>query len=198
VFDHQLTGGDGRDFLWAIFGNDTLSGGLGSDTLVGGFGSDTLIGDPGYQRVPSPVPGAENVNDFLSGGPGNDTLWGDGQFRSDFGGNDTLHGGKGNDHLYGDLGNDQLYGDRGADTMTGGLGADSFHTGTDRATDVITDFNPAEDKLVLAYHQHVLSITSPDGTYVDIKLSGGAEVILQNLHLPDLRDPSHVAWIIGG
>lgn len=198
MFDHQLTGGDGRDFLWAIFGNDTLAGGLGSDTLIGGFGSDTLIGDPGYQRVPSPVPGANVVNDFLSGGPGNDTLWGDGQFRSDFGGADTLHGGKGNDRLDGGPGNDQLYGDKGADTMTGGDGADHFHAGTDRATDLITDFNTAEgDKLVLAHGQHVVSITynSVNGA-ADVHLTGGAEVIVQPLGVNAF--PHDSSWIIGG
>jgi hypothetical protein len=65
------------------------------------------------------------------------------------GGDDTLIGGNGIDRLYGGGGND---------TLTGGAGADRFvfsmagvdNTARHDGSDVITDFNVAEDKLVLA------------------------------------------------
>jgi Ca2+-binding RTX toxin-like protein len=81
-------GNDVDNQIFALAGNDTLSGGLGDDRLHGDTGNDTLNGGAG--------------DDTLYGGTGNDTLNGDAD-------NDQLHGGSGADTLNGGAGDDGLY-----------------------------------------------------------------------------------------
>ncbi|MDW8177974.1 MAG: 5'-nucleotidase C-terminal domain-containing protein [Gloeomargarita sp. SKYBB_i_bin120] len=107
--------------------------------ITDGDGNGTLTGGPG--------------NDHFSGALGNDTLSGNE-------GDDILDGGAGNDVLNGGAGNDTLQGGPGDDTLTGGAGRDRFifsapsPSATTAVTtligiDTITDFNPAEDTIVL-------------------------------------------------
>ncbi len=107
---------------FSLIGNDIRF--TAGSTWTGGTGDDTKNGTSG--------------NDTLVGGAGNDVLNG-------LAGNDTLDGG---------IGNDKLTGGTGYDTMTGGDGADTFFFNTAQDSgvglvnrDVITDFNPAADKL---------------------------------------------------
>jgi Ca2+-binding RTX toxin-like protein len=58
---------------------------------------------------------------------------------------DKIDGGRGNDFIYGEGGNDIL---------TGGAGADVFVLSVGGGHDVVTDFNPAEDILVLDFGGH--------------------------------------------
>jgi hypothetical protein len=96
-------------------------------------------------------------NNVFNGMSGNDTLLG-------FGGNDWLGGGSGNDSLNGGAGQDLISGGIGADTLAGGPDADTFQfvsqyetagsdpSGIDYAnTDVILDFNPAQDTIDVHY-----------------------------------------------
>ncbi len=83
--------------IFALGGNDSITGGTGNDTLWGGAGNDTL-----------------------NGGQGNDVLYGEGD-------NDSLLGGLGNDTLDGGSGNDTLNGQDGEDSMTGGAGNDTYY-----------------------------------------------------------------------
>jgi len=131
-----LTGGSGRDRLWGDAGDDTLSGGAGPDSLLGSDGNDTLSGGTHVDK--------------LLGGAGDDTLFGDegNDILRGYKGNDTLYGGDGDDTLDGGAGRDVLYGGDGTDTMTGGSGADTFHVGMGQGQ-VITDFNPTEDRIVI-------------------------------------------------
>ena len=132
-----LSGNDfltGLDFPNTYFGNqgeDTLLGEGGNDELIGGKGSDSLVGGIG--------------NDFLSGNNDNDILLGGD-------GDDTLRGGKQDDILSGGAGNDLLNGDSGLDILTGGAGNDIFvlqDTATELSqADLITDFT-SEDKIKL-------------------------------------------------
>jgi hypothetical protein len=70
----------------------------------------------------------------------------------------TSNSGHGNDTLLGGNGSDRLYGGAGNDTLTGGAGVDRFvfsmagvdNTSGNDGNDIITDFNVAEDRLVLA------------------------------------------------
>ena len=62
---------------------------------------------------------------------------------------DNLIGRAGQDALSGGLGADLLLDGAGADTLTGGQGRDTFILAADGTTDIITDFNAAEDKLDL-------------------------------------------------
>ena len=132
-----LSGNDfltGLDFPNTYFGNqgeDTLLGEGGNDELIGGKGSDSIAGGTG--------------NDFLSGNNDNDILLGGD-------GDDTLRGGKQDDILSGGAGDDVLNGDAGFDLLTGGTGGDRFVL-QDLVTelsqaDVILDFTAA-DKIQL-------------------------------------------------
>lgn len=92
------------------------------------------------------VNGSGTVSDVINGQGGDDTLNG-------LGGNDLLRGGVGNDTLIGGAGNDILIGGADDDTLTGDIGLDQFvyQVLSDQGvnSDIITDFNPSQDKLVL-------------------------------------------------
>ena len=95
------------------------------------FESQSVFGDSKDNKIETGA-GA----DFLSGGGGNDILL-------SAGGDDLISGGGGDDRI--DAG-------AGSDTIEGGPGADSFifrdFNAPDR--DVIRDFNPTQDKVILA------------------------------------------------
>ncbi|CAH1208159.1 hypothetical protein PAECIP111893_02849 [Paenibacillus plantiphilus] len=98
-------GGEERNVMSGLGGDDRLNGGGGNDTLDGGSGHDLLDGGAG--------------NDTLAGGSGNDTLYG----RD---GDDSLSGDEGADQLYGNNGNDLLDGGAGNDNLEGGAGNDTY------------------------------------------------------------------------
>ncbi|WP_088891037.1 DUF4347 domain-containing protein [Leptolyngbya ohadii] len=103
--------------------NDAVWGLGGNDRLQGGGGNDYLSGDTG--------------KDILEGGTGND----------------LTSGGRGNDILSGGTGNDVLLGRQGTDRITTGSGRDkvSFEQVTNgKSADVITDFNPRADQIVIS------------------------------------------------
>jgi Ca2+-binding RTX toxin-like protein len=95
---------------------------VGALQMQGGAGPDSFVG---------------SINDdWIKGGDGDDYLEG-------YAGNDRLEGG---------AGNDTLYGGTGSDVLTGGAGADRFlfSKALDiSGVDVISDFGPQEDKIVL-------------------------------------------------
>jgi Ca2+-binding RTX toxin-like protein len=63
-------------------------------------------------------------------------------------GNDNLSGSNGDDTLIRGSGNDTLCGGFGSDELTGGSGSDYFfYNYLAEGGDIITDFNPAEDRL---------------------------------------------------
>ena len=64
---------------------------------------------------------------------------------------DSLHGSMAADTIDGGKGNDFIYGEGGDDTLTGGAGADVFVISPGGGHDVVTDYNPAEDILVLDF-----------------------------------------------
>ncbi|WP_298625103.1 DUF5801 repeats-in-toxin domain-containing protein [uncultured Legionella sp.] len=149
-----ILGSDLNDVLVGLFGDDDMLGYGGDDTLIGGDGNDLLVGDAGNDTL---IGG--NGSDNLRGGDGNDLLRGDAgnDLLVGNGGDDVLEGGDGKDVLAGLTGNDVLIGGRGDDTLTGGAGMDLFKwEADDHGTegmphfDVITDFNPAEDKIDLS------------------------------------------------
>lgn len=162
--DDRVFGGDGSDLLYGgkdndtLFGedgNDTLFGDLEDDVLQGGTGDDLLFGGDGNDNL-----SGDNGNDNLLGLEGNDTLFGD--IGDDFvngnqgndevqggDGADTLHGGQGDDNLVGGTDTDFLWGDKGTDTLTGGTGSDRFVLQSFAGADLITDYDDAEDFLVI-------------------------------------------------
>jgi VCBS repeat-containing protein len=101
-----------------------------SSTIYGGAGNDTIFGNNGDDRI--------------YGGSGDDVLWGQA-------GNDTLYGGSGNDQLLGRLMKDVLVGGLGNDTIETGFGNDIVgYASLDDGLDVITDFDPAHDRIDLS------------------------------------------------
>ncbi|WP_405118281.1 calcium-binding protein [Pseudomonas leptonychotis] len=81
----QLAGGQERDLVHGLAGNDTLFGMGGNDQLEGGDGNDYLSGGNGSQ--------SGSGDDILIGGIGNDVLDGED-------GDDQLTGGVGDDNYY--------------------------------------------------------------------------------------------------
>lgn len=117
------------DSLFALRGNDVVTGSSGSETMFAGKDNDQLMGEGG--------------NDDLNGNNGEDLVLGDA-------GNDTVRGGKDSDVVIGGGGNDEVYGDRGEDMIIGNAGADTFVLFADSTLppdsigDQLIDFNPAE------------------------------------------------------
>jgi Ca2+-binding RTX toxin-like protein len=124
--EDTLAGGDDQDSLNGGDGRDVLYGEQGADTLDGGRGSDVVIGGLGDDRVSG---GTTTANDLLEGNAGNDTLLdGNGADTLSGGdGNDSMNGGAQNNLLDGGNGNDTLIAGPGADTMLGGAGNDSLN-----------------------------------------------------------------------
>lgn len=81
----QLAGGQERDLVRGLAGNDTLFGMGGNDQIEGGDGNDYLSGGNGSQ--------SGSGDDILVGGIGNDVLDGED-------GDDQLTGGAGDDQYY--------------------------------------------------------------------------------------------------
>ena len=109
--------------------DELLIGGNSVDLLFGGQGNDIIFGRGG--------------TDLLFGGEGIDVLFGGT-------GDDLLVGQQGIDFLFGQQGNDILVGSRGNDVLLGGSGNDAFVYDLEQnGTDIIIDFNPLEDLIVL-------------------------------------------------
>jgi hypothetical protein len=64
-------------------------------------------------------------------------------------GDDLVRGGRHSDKLFGGAGNDMLFGGKGKDILVGGSGLDSFLFRDLAKVDKISDFNPADDILVI-------------------------------------------------
>ena len=170
-----MSGTTGEDYLDGRDGADTLAGGPGADTLHGGRGDDVVIGGLGddaiWGHIGNDILFGDAGDDLLEGGDGNDRLvGGDGHDELSGGaGDDWLQGGDGHDTLMGGAGHDRIDGrDQGADFLNGGAGDDTILAGEgdtigggpgadriiisiDDAGSLITDFDPAADRLEIAY-----------------------------------------------
>ncbi len=147
LLEEAITSSD-RNQLYGGLGDDVVIGGGEADSIGGGKGSDFLLGRDGADIVWG---GHDDGNDTLHGDGGSDTLFGSG-------GNDWLAGSSGMDFLFGGAGGDvldggddadSLFGGAGNDTISGGSGADAFFFAGNHGVDIITDFDPAEDRLFL-------------------------------------------------
>lgn len=167
-------GGDHNDVLTGGGGNDLLMGGNGKDTLTGGGGADTLAGG--------------NGKDLILGGDGNDRLIG--------GGYSDCPCEHGHDDDYGDKDGgdapDTLNGGAGDDTLTGGHGPDRFVFDYGFGHDVITDFDPHTDKIVVDHNMWAsFADVTAHATQVgaDVVLTsdfGGYTITLQNVKIASL------------
>ncbi len=142
VDDDLIEGLDGSDTLLGNTGDDNLSATGDRNILLGNEGNDTLFGLGGG-------------NDSLVGGEGDDVIFTES-------GNSTLIGGEGDDSLSSNGGNNIIQGNGGDDILIssaggnillGGAGSDRFNLfisdTADRDIDIISDFHPGEDRILL-------------------------------------------------
>ncbi|MEM9244322.1 MAG: DUF4347 domain-containing protein [Cyanobacteria bacterium P01_F01_bin.153] len=157
----SINGNGGDDVIVGSVQNDRLNGGQGNDRLLGNGGNDLMGGDRG--------------DDHLFGNRGDDQLNGGD-------GNDLLQGGRGNDTLTGGDGNDRLLGELGDDLLIGGSGQDQFVVMPGSGNDAITDFDPANDAIMLSggLTPAAVQITAIDANNTRLVFDGGS-VTLQNL-----------------
>jgi Ca2+-binding RTX toxin-like protein len=160
-------------------GNDTIVGSGAADTLMGGQGDDLLFA--GYLNTPFAVTidlvgSSDDAPAVLEGNLGNDFIVG-GR------GADLLVGGLGDDTLLGNDGADLLVGDFGSDVLTGGAGSDRFFLRPSDGLDIITDFEPERDLIVLG--QDIFEVDSLLVNFDRIELPGyisltqqGADVLV--------------------
>ncbi len=92
-----------------------------------------------------------------------------------------ITGTKGNDRLFGTAGDDLIRGGDGNDRLTGRSGADTFVFGADardgnRDSDVITDFNAAEDTILFEAGARI-GFVEQRGADLFIQLKGGRDSI---------------------
>lgn len=98
--DDFVTGGSENNRFFGNSGNDTLVGGGGSDFLIGNAGADSVLGGTGADQI---FAGADDQgDDWIDGEGGNDVIGGGD-------GNDTLYGGAGQDTVYGGAGDEKIY-----------------------------------------------------------------------------------------
>lgn len=112
---------------------------------------------------------------IIEGTEGDDTLVGTEE-------SDNIFGNAGDDELSGDAGNDVLVGGEGSDTLTGGSGSDVFIIDSKVGDDVITDFNPAEDKIDLMPTNITFDDLSADHTSNGLLVSwDGGSLLLKDV-----------------
>ncbi|MEM1167890.1 MAG: hypothetical protein AAGJ08_02045 [Cyanobacteria bacterium P01_H01_bin.35] len=165
-----INGGEGNDIINGGKGNDTINGGKGNDTFV--FDTDVALGSDVINTttekelysitldfssttntnnkiaIDLTETGSQKVNNNLT------LSLGEGLIDEVQGtaGNDTITGNDERNLLVGNGGNDKLTGGWGNDTLTGGNGADTFYLSigfSSRSKDIITDFDPATEKIVI-------------------------------------------------
>ncbi|MBU1567845.1 MAG: hypothetical protein KJ630_19740 [Proteobacteria bacterium] len=116
----NVTGSDGRDFLFGLTNSDTLSGGAGDDTI---YGWDIRYQHGETQWLAYLPPATVDMGgDILSGGSGNDYIIG-------AMGADIIDGGDDDDILSGKEGADVIFGGQGKDVLLGGGGNDVLQGG---------------------------------------------------------------------
>lgn len=175
--DDRLYGQEGSDIIKGRGGDDLINGGTSGDTLFGNEGNDRFIATSGTDRInggsgidaldfilikPGVTISLAEGRATFSGGkdPGGkviftsvenvfgtekrDTLTGDEE-------NNTLGGRGGDDTIAGAGGDDVIGGGTGHDVLTGGAGSDVFYFDEFASgdSDVITDFDVAEDRIAL-------------------------------------------------
>ncbi|MEG6549249.1 FecR domain-containing protein [Desulfocurvibacter africanus] len=174
----SLFGSAGDDTLDGGQGNDTIDGGLGSDVIIGGSGNDWVSYESYYSYsfqgmsidlvngACSLDTSSEDTDQFsaienVEGSEYGDEICGDslGNTLYSLGGSDTISGGAGSDFINGGEGIDTLYGNAGADTfyfdnMEDGFSVDTHISFSGQQGDLIKDFTPGQDKILLDSSQY--------------------------------------------
>ena len=152
------------DYLVGTDNDDTLFGGDGNDTIRGGNGNDTIVGGSGTDILEEQIDGDITISDgqllargidffseieivSIKTGAGNNTI--DASAVTEVRVNVESLNGK--DTVVGGSQNDTLLGGNGIDNLTGGTGADDFvYQNINQRNDLITDFQPGEDRILVS------------------------------------------------
>lgn len=132
--DDVLFGEADADLLFGRDGGDQIFGGEGDDTLSGGDGNDLLVGGDG--------------GDVIYGGAGDDNIF-DSRYDNSFADENRA------DVIVAGDGDDGIVIEDGINLVSLGAGADHVMVYTESGDDpgaVITDFDPAEDGLLIGVH----------------------------------------------
>lgn len=178
---------EGRQFVIAGNGDDTIFAGGAPDTVEGGNGGDMIDGGGGPDR--------------LLGGNGADVLL----------------GGGGPDVIIGGNGKDTLVGGPGPDTLTGGNGADVFVLSTDEGhddghassllalagggpgggghgIDTITDFTPGLDTIAIETDRPLDFADGPAAFSIWLEQDGADTILRADLDgIVDGGEPAEIA-----
>lgn len=165
-----------RIAVLAAFVAGTLTTAAIAKEITGTPGDDLIAGTPEPDRIVA-LEGHDDVqgrggDDVMDGGPGDDELF----------------AGPGNDRVDGGPGDDYLDGREGDDTLTGGPGRDLFaywarnyDQPVDNGADVITDFDGAEDVIVLDKFPRAEVAVRVEGGDTVIDLPGPARITLRGV-----------------
>ena len=197
-----LDGGDGDDFFSGREGNDTVLGGACADTVFGDAGTDLIdysdaTGSVEVRLFNTRVSLNEAAGDRLFGienvttGDFNDKLIGDAVAN-------VLDGGDGDDFFSGREGNDTIIGGAGDDTIFGEAGADLFVVSAGFESDVIFDFDEAEDRVDVSAFSSIsdfddlVAISSSNGQDLTFDFGAGDILTLINTSINDLSDANFI------
>ena len=196
AFDDGLFGNNEANEIRGGAGNDVIHGFAGDDTLDGGEGIDTALftAGPGDVTVDLELQGVAQD----TGAAGVDTLIGIENVNGSAVGNDTLLGDAGANQLFGNGGNDTLNGRGANDVLIGGEGTDTFVFEQGTASDTVTDFTFADERLDVAAffadQATALAAARQDGddTVVDLDVGAGDEVRLVGVDVNDLQTENFI------
>lgn len=185
-----LQGDDGNDSVRGLDGDDLIYGGAGSDDVNGNVGNDTVYGGANADLVRGGrgsdlIYGEEGDDAHVNGNIGADTVYGGN-------GNDQVFGGQDQDVLYGGAGDDLLSGDLGDDTLFGGEGVDRFQIRVGGGNDVISDFSPGID-LILLTPGTTWTERSDNGA-ARVELSDGSSLLLAGI----VHEAFSASWVAFG
>lgn len=175
--------GEDRD-LTEIYDQSAIqTDGTDGGTDDGDTGSDI----PPVEPVDQDIIGTSKADD-LEGGAGDDEMRGGKGMDELFGGdgNDVLSGNKGHDYIEGGDGDDLITGGKGHDELLGGEGADTFVFKGRFGSDVIKDFDVAEDELVLANNAQFTVTEVDEG--VMLEFSNGASIEFEAVQIAEFED----------
>lgn len=144
--DNVILARAGNDGVSAGMGDDIVRGGSGHDRLRGQGGDDVLIGEDGDDDLRG-HDGADRLrsgkgDDFAAGGAGDDRI-------ITHSGSDQVIAGGGNDRILTGPGNDLVNAGTGDDIVELGAGRDRFVFREGDGSDLIRDFDPRSDRLIL-------------------------------------------------
>lgn len=204
--DNVILAGDGTDVIAGNRGNDILDGGGGMNALS--FGNS--LGDIAVdltrqgeaQDTKEGLDVISNIEAVIASDRGNDQVKGDDQ-------NNLILSLRGNDHIEGGLGDDTIAINGGDDILSGGAGSDDYlfivagtpgpnpfglpiETVASGGNDVITDFDPTEDQLLLSpvfegIEQAIAAATQEGNDTVIRYGTSESSIRLQNVNIGNLN-----------